>query len=212
MIYEILNTLKPQNYVVLISTITGLALLNRLPLLGRIIVLLLLLNLIADVWAAFLWLDYQTTVHVYNLFNPIEQLITVATYGLYAKPKVNKVYVASAVVILSFHLFDAFWLSPKDSFHFPAFIFSGILIAILSYFSLKQCLREKEEFRSLFFWFSLANLFYYTLMVSAMSALPLAQKISYEFAAIILQLNYICYACWALTLTFGMIWNRLKTS
>jgi hypothetical protein len=63
---------------------------------------------------------------------------------------------------------------------------------------------------SVIFWFSFANVIYYTLMTSTISSLPLAIEVSDSFARSIKAINDIGYILWSILISIGILWNRTR--
>lgn len=76
-----------------------------------------------------------------------------------------------------------------------------------SYLMLRDEIFKPRAFNHLFIWFILANLVYYTLMVSSMSSIPFAGQISVDLAASLKIINDVAYIFWSLLIAFGIIWS-----
>ncbi len=117
----------------------------------------------------------------------------------------------SMVLVLGLSIVGYFTHSGVTDFHAIPYVTSGFLLAVLSYFFLRERAIDSTVSPILVFAFGMANFIYYTLMISAMSALQLAQELSPDLADKIYTANDIAYALWSLTILIGMIWQRIKT-
>lgn len=159
---------------------------------------------------------YQGTLgiqsgHVYNLLSPFEKILTVVVYMQSSNGRrfipLSKVGMG-AIVLLS--ILGYLLGGVENKFHMEVYILTGFIIAILSYAFLRHLTLRKREFSIVIFCFGLANLVYYTLMISSMSAIPAALLISNEFAYKVLLGNDIAFTLWSLIILTGILWKRIK--
>lgn len=178
----------------------------------RLIVIVILLNVIADLMADYVSLTYGESGHVYNVLAPVERLLSLQIYVLATKnKKLRMLFRFTMILIFGISLSGYIIHNGDTDFHALPYVASGFLMAVASYIFLREWAIVSKKSTVLVFVFGMANFIYYTLMISSMSALPLANKLSAELADKIYVVNDIAYTLWSLTILFGMIWQRIKT-
>jgi hypothetical protein len=107
-------------------------------------------------------------------------------------------------------------ISIAGLFYYPSFsdmqrgpyVWAGLVVALLSYLHLRSIALDEAGQSQIMFVFSLANLVYYTLMISAQSAVDLAWDLDVDFGKDIYLVNDISFALWSIILIIGILWNR----
>jgi hypothetical protein len=145
---------------------------------------------------------------VYNIMTVAEQALILIIYYLSRGNKTRRFsYLAGALLIVLLGFSNKLLPNPPGGFNIETFIFSGILVAIFSYLELRRSVLDLK-IDSIIIWFASANMIYYTLMVSSMSAQPLAQRISMKLAENLKYINDVAYMIWAILIAIGLIWSR----
>ena len=106
--------------------------------------------------------------------------------------------------------YGIYYYPTLSEFHDVSNVFTGLVLAALSYLHLRSISLNTAGQSLLIFYFGLANLIYLTLMISAMSALPLALKVDNTFATKIYSINLVGYALWSIILIIGILWKKQK--
>ncbi|KAB2816486.1 hypothetical protein [Phaeocystidibacter marisrubri] len=149
---------------------------------------------------------------IYNVTTVLEQVLTLWVYWIYSRySAMKKVLIALVFTLPILALAQSAFRSFQPVFNMETFVLSGIIVAVCSYFVLRNEVLNQQQHNKLIF-FAMANLLYYTLMVSSMSALPLAYSISKDFGVKIKYLNDGAYALWSITLLIGLLWHPKKTT
>lgn len=168
-----------------------------------------MLNIVADVSSYLLLASGKGTNMLYNYLIPIERVLTLVVYICNEYRKRNKrLHLLGIFIIIGISVLDAFTKYDNFDFHHLSNVFTGILLAALSYIHLRSVSLNKAGQSVLIFYFGLANLIYLTLMVCAMSALPLALQISLEMANNVYSINLFGYGAWAVIIILGMLWKK----
>lgn len=177
----------------------------------KLILLILGLNVVAEITAAYFAASQITNGFIFNTVAPVERILTLMLYAHNYKSKNGKLlsYLGMSLVIL-IAFAGVFHYPSFQEFHYGTYVISGLVIAVLSYLHLRAMALEKADQSLLIFVFSLANLVYFTLMISSMSAFRLANQISDEFGSEILLINQIAYALWSIILIIGIIWKTKR--
>lgn len=174
----------------------------------RLILIVLYLNLIADIVGPHL--EKDANGYLYNIITPIEKIITLILYAAVSTTRKHKIFnLTGIVVIIVLSILGYFVRFSAETFHFEVYVVSGFVISILSYLFLRKLALRKEQFSTVILLFGMANLVYYTVMVSAVSAMPIARKHSSVFASDLFTINDIAYSLWSLTILTGILWKRV---
>jgi hypothetical protein len=169
------------------------------------------LNAAADLLAGYLGIQKIFNGDVYNTIAPTEKLITLAIYISTVRTKaLNKYFIIGIVMVILLSIWGYARQTVSGMFHHDVFIISGFVLAILSYAYMRDLMLNQARPFTPLFWFSFANMIYYTMMVASISAMPVALRISYDFAAQIHLGNDLAYILWSTFITFGIVWNQKK--
>jgi hypothetical protein len=178
----------------------------------NIILWIILLNVLADLVAEVLNSAGHTTHVVYNLMMPVERVLTLLIYAIQAETIwAKRSYYVAIGLVATAAIASAAYYGGIQELHYFSNVISGIVVAVFSYTYLRAMVLGQTYHSRVLFYFGMANLIYYTLMVSAMSALPLAMRISYPFAGAILNINLVGYTFWSITLILGISWKKQRT-
>lgn len=208
---EVLLDTRLPTWICIASLLGSSLFFGRLAPHERLIIVVLLMNASADITGNLASeLDNGNGI-VYNILAPLEKVITFAVYGLNTITRKGRmINLIGIALVLLLSLFG-FGLYPAFDFHFGIYIAAGLILAVASYFHLREMVNDRARFSGVVFAFSLANLIYYTLMVSALSAIPLALTISNDFAAQIYTGNDLAYSLWSLIILIGIAWTKIRT-
>ncbi len=177
----------------------------------RLILLVVYLNIITDLIAIYLADTLkQDNGIIYNIFCPTEKIITLLIYYLNAFQLSNKRLNILGVLFVCLFSLYGFIANPATHFHTEVYILSGFIVSILSYLQLRQIIQEKAKQSTAIFFFAIANLVYYTLMVSSVSASPFAYELSEDFGKAVMIGNQVAYSLWSILILIGLLWNRTK--
>lgn len=175
----------------------------------KLIFLILFLNITTDT-ANYLIMHNGVESNIfYNILNPVERVVTLYIYAKNVNDNLNKrkYFLGSAVVLVTY-LAGYYNYDTMSTLHDFPNIITGLIVSMLSYFQLRSISIGKAGQSRVLFFFGLANLIYYTLMISAMSAFPLALKIGYDFASDIIIVNLVGYTLWSVILIIGILWKK----
>ncbi len=177
----------------------------------QLILLILLFNIFIDAVGYFMILIERDTHTIYNVLLPLERSLTLLIYSFneQGKLRVRMHQFGIVCVLLSFGA-GMVYHPHLTEFNSLGNVLSGLVLAALSYIHLRSISLNTAGQSPTLFYFGLANLIYFTLMISAMSALPLAQKIDQVFASKIYAINLVSYALWALILIIGILWKKQR--
>ncbi len=165
------------------------------------------LNITMDLTANYVVGAWGENAFIYNIMTVAEQALILIIYYLSRRNHARRFsYLAGAVLIVLLGTSNKFMPNPPGEFNIETFVFSGILIAVFSYLELRRSVLNLK-IDSIIIWFASANMIYYTLMVSSMSAQPLAQRISMKLAENIKYINDVGYMIWAILIAIGLIWS-----
>lgn len=178
----------------------------------RVITLIIWLNIGSDLIAAKLSTEGITNGFVYNILAPIERILTVYIYircSNFLKSKYLHIIGLCAIILVS--AISQIHAQDFSAFQNISFVIGGLVVSLLSYYHLRNITlgRAKDDF--LIALFAVANLIYYTLMSSSISAFYAALDVSRAFARDIYSINQFAYGLWAITLSIGLLWSKRKT-
>lgn len=177
------------------------------------IVLILFLNIFTDTTSYFLIHMEKGTHLFYNLLIPVERILTLIIYAVNEHGISRKRIHYSGTVLIGISAISAvFYYQNITGHHSMTNILTGFIGALLSYVHLRSIMLNTAGQSTTTFYFALANLVYFTLMISAMSALPLALQIGNDFASDIYDINLIGYALWSIILIIGVLGKSKKTA
>jgi len=175
------------------------------------ILAILIANAFTDV-TSYVLIHMERETHVlYNLLIPVERSVILFIYAAneYEQERKRIYYFGAAAVWFSFAV-STLTLGSLSELHYVSNIVTGLVLAALSYVHLRSVSLNTAGQSVVMLYFGLANMIYFTLMISAMSALPLAQQIDLGFAVGILSLNTVAYGIRIILLIIGILWKRPK--
>ena len=184
---------------------------RRLYGIERWILAVLILNIATDTASYFLIHMERPTHAVYNVLLPFERGLILLIYAANSHGREQKLvyYIGAAAVLLTYAGSTAF-NGGISELHYVSTIVTGLILAALSYVYLRSVSLNTAGQSTTMLYFGLANLIYFTLMISALSALPLAQRIDNTFASTIFNANLMGYTLWSILLIIGIPWKRRK--
>jgi len=211
LIQNIIENIRYPTAICIVAGVVSTFYFHKLSSTEKWIVLVIFLNILADLLANYLGLKKIFNGDVYNLLGPVEKIITLSVYLVNSKINRTKIYYLSGIIAMILLTTAGYISNSKPGhLHEQVYVISGFIFAILSYLQLRNILLEKAKDSIPIFWFSMANLVYYTLMISVISARPVALSISWDFNTQINIVNDIAYSLWSPIILIGIIWNRTK--
>jgi hypothetical protein len=196
----------------LVCILAGVAYLLKVKTLTKtekLILLILSLNISVDVAADIISKRSGNTHILYNFLLPVERMLTlVVYYKSESFIEKKRLQLSGVLIILIVFVIGYFRADSLRQLHSYSNIISAILTAILSYVHLRSIMLNQAGQSKVVFFFALANVLYFTLMPSAMSAFPLAFQISNSLAASMLHINLVAYTVWAILLIIGLPWKK----
>ncbi len=210
-IIEIIERIRFPTAICIMAGMVSLLYFHKLTTKERFIVLVIFFKYCRRPYCKLYWASKKNGGDVYNLFCPTEKIIIMVIY--YLNSKITSVKQFNILGIIAFILISIggyYFETVSGYIHIEVLVISGIITVGLSYLHLRQIVLDKAFSSTPIFFFGMANLIYYTLMVSSMSAIPVAYNISKPFAIQISIGNDIAYVLWSLTTLIGIIWNRTK--
>lgn len=211
MLLKLIENIRYPTAICILAGLASLFYLHKLTSTERLIIVVIFMSIAADLFANYIALKGKYNGDVYNIICPIEKITIVVCYHLNSyKSQFRLLYVTG---IITFILLSICGYSLNDHpgyIHTEVYVISGFIVAVLSYLQLRNILLEKAKDSIPIFWFSMANLVYYTLMISVISARPVALSISWDFNTQINIVNDIAYSLWSPIILIGIIWNRTK--
>lgn len=211
MILEFLANIRLPTALCIVAGLVSVYFYRKLTFSERFIISVIYLNILADLLAQYLATRGIYNGDVYNLICPLEKVIILAVYYQNTfKNRIRKYYIIGVIAIIFLSSLGYIFNKNSGSVHIEVYLISGFVIAILSYLQLRQMALENARASTPIFWFGMANLIYYTFMISSISASPLALTISEEFARQILLGNDIGYISWSIITTTGIAWKQTK--
>lgn len=169
------------------------------------------INILVDILAKILAIKESSSEMLYNISAPIEQMLTIFIYSKGVNSmRIRNIHLLTISLIFLSSLSNYWFVRNPYGFHSYTIVFSGIAVATFSYWQLKFAINHEDPWRSVIFWFSLANLIYYFIMATIIVSLPLANEISNDFAASIKAINDTTYIIWSILISIGFIWNKTK--
>lgn len=155
-------------------------------------------------------MERQTHV-VYNVFLPVERSIILLIYAanVHGRDQKRVYQIGAAAVWLTYAASTSVHRGITE-FHYVSNIITGLVLAALSYIHLRSVSLNTAGQSLPLLYFGSANLIYFTLMISAMSALPLAQRIDNDFAGSIYDTNLVAYALRSILIIIGILWKKRK--
>jgi hypothetical protein len=174
-----------------------------------VIPIILALNALTDLgtnYASAKGMDIDNAL--YYVLVPLEWVLTLLVYANNSRFKSTrfKNYVGVFVVIGIF-IFALFYYPNVTEFPRGAYVWGGLVIALLSYIQLRSMALDEAGQSKILLVFTLANLIYFTLMISSQSAIDLAYELERDFGSNIYLINDISYALWSVILIFGILWT-----
>lgn len=201
--------IQPQTYVTLAVGILGITRYSRLHNSIFSILMVILVNLLADLIANYFAHKYGDNTIVYNISTAIEQELTLLIlYSLARSKGQRKVILVTMIIFPILSITNLLFVQKSSNFNSFTYISTGLAIAFFSYIIIKERLDDIYLFRSMVFWFTIANFIYYTIVSVVFSVLPFAIDVSYEFGNDIMHVNYVSYIIWSTLLAIGFIWSK----
>jgi len=146
---------------------------------------------------------------IYNILLPAERVIILLIYAANELRRDQKqIHYLGIVLVLVITISGAAYYGSVVELHNISNVLSGLVLAALSYLQLRSIAQSTAGQSRVLFYFGLANLVYCTLMVSAMSAFPLAMQIDPNFASNIISINLLAYTLWSIILIIGILWKK----
>ena len=178
----------------------------------KLMTIVIWINVLADLIASYLADHYGSNGIVYNILTPLEKLLTLGIYYIYAPNRIfKKAIIGVSILILLISLIAFYFSSSSRVFHIQPFLWTGLILAILSYMLIRKYLTSKKDFNLLAVWFAFANLLYYSMVVSSLGAQSIAVSFSLELARLLGYGNDIAYSLWSLILLISVLWiKKLK--
>jgi hypothetical protein len=177
----------------------------------KLIVWVIWLNILADIASYFIMHipDHQTAF-IYNVMTPIEKIIILIAYGQNTfAAKRRPIYSWGILAVILLTALDISLINGFSSFNVMGVVSTGMIVAFLSYIHLRDVLNNRGGESKVFTLFCSANFVYYTLMVSSLSAVQLAQIVGgKDFASKVSYGNLMAYAIWSIILIVGLLWTR----
>ncbi len=206
---DILNELKASSFICILAGVMFLIFRKKLSRSENLIFAIILLNIISDVIAAKLGSQRIKTGIIYNTLAPIERILTLYIYARCSIITKNKNLNFIGIIFIIMASITSQFMAPNYiDFQAVPFVLSGLVVALLSYFHLRNMVLDKAKSSKLVLIFTIANLMYYTLMASAMSAFTTSLKISDEFANSVYAINLTAYSLWSIMLILGLLWSK----
>jgi hypothetical protein len=211
LVEEIIDDIRLPTWICLLALFGSALFYRRLAPHERLILVILLLNGSADIIGRMVSRMYEQNGIVYNVITPLEKAITFGIYLLNTRSKRGKMLNAAGMALTLAISIAGFVILDPMPFHSEVYIGSAFILAVGSYYHLREMATDKAMASGTLFAFALANLVYYTLMVSSVSALPLALEISNSFASQIFMGNDLAYSLWSIIIFIGIAWNKTRT-
>lgn len=212
MLETLLSEVRFPTWICIISGLAYLGYVRKLDPLQLGVLILIWINISADVLSNYLVQKGVYTNGLYKVSTLLEQGFTLFIYMMFCETRTAKwVHAGLLTLIVSLFIVGLYAVPFNEVFTFETFITGGLIIAATSYFAIRRWVVHAKPMHS-FLWFAFANMFYYTLMVSSASAQPIAWQVSKEFAARIKYINDAGYIAWSLILLTGLIWSIRKTT
>lgn len=213
MLNDLFYKLESSSYVCLVAAIVGLVTLGRLSRYERIIVLVLVLNVVADLWANYVnntWSNPQNG-WVYNILNPVEMLLILLFYL-----KSSEITLARKAVWWTGLLMPVVFvwtllnLESHRDFNLWGFVLTDFLMMVVSYFVLRSYLLAQELKGPATMSFVVANMVYFALAVSAFLGSGVGLRFKTDLASKFLIINTVGYVLWGIIITLGFIYTWIK--
>jgi len=183
-----------------------------------IIPIILVMNVVSDLGSNYMQLGTNIpcytrmkieTGFIYNVLAPSERILTLILYTKNSRFRTDKFrYYIGIVLIVLISIISLFYYPNFREMHRGAYVWGGLVVALLSYLHLRSIALDEAGQSQIMFAFSLANLVYFTLMISANSAVDLAYELNVEFGKNIYLINDIAFALWSIILIIGILWKR----
>jgi len=182
---------------------------KKLSNLERWIVVLLWSNVLADRIASInLNSDYNLSGIIYNQLAPFQRAVTLLIYYAYLKSvKIKKLNLIGLVAVLCIHAAGWAIYGDVSVFHRDIFIYSGLIVAVLSYLTLQEIILNQNEISTVIIAFCMGSFAYLTLMASAHSAVELIYEQDKSMGELVYLGNDIGYAIWSLSLITAILWR-----
>lgn len=182
---------------------------KELQSLERLIFLIIILNIIADTTSYFVMHNGTHTNLFYNVLSPVERALTLLIYARNVHISWHKkIFYTGMGLVVALYVYCYFYYDSMTSLHSLSNVITGFVLSMLSYFQLRTISIGNAGQSRIVFYFGLANLIYYTLLISAFSAFPVALEIGDVFASKILIVNHLGYTAWAIILIIGILWKK----
>ena len=138
----------------------------------------------AELTGAYLSMSQTNNGFIFNIMAPIERILTLMLYAKNYKNKSGKQLAYTGILlVIAIAVYGIFHFPTFQEFHYGTYVVSGLVIAVASYLHLRAIALDKAGQSFIIFVFSLANLVYFTLMISSLSAYGLANQIDNNFGS-----------------------------
>lgn len=200
-----------QTYFAIAAGIAGLSRINFYIKGELLIIAVVFINIIVDLLGTYMAFYSIDNLWCYNISSTIENTFILILFSLNTNPLKSKMIKSVLILMLVFSIVNMFYIQKYNNLNTYTFIPASLFIVYLSYSSLLSLINTEAMYSNLLFWFSLACFIYYSLMITVLSALPLALEVSYSLALALKQVNNIGYMLWSVLLLSGFLWTRKKT-
>jgi hypothetical protein len=197
-------------FIAAIALAIGIYRIKRFKSFEYLILLIISLNLIADLITWEPSMQQKNTAIYYNILVPTELILLLSVYYSYLPFNNIKrvlIYVIPALGIFS--IINGFFIQDIFSvFASHTFIAGGFIVAVFSYILIRHATKEDtiSKYNTLL-WYAAANFVYYSISVPVLSSNNWLLLYSRNMAFPIYVVNIIVYGIWGLLISLGFIWK-----
>jgi hypothetical protein len=200
-----------QTYVTAAAIIVGAIFLRRLLLVYWVVWGILWANVIVDVYTTYLAFNSLNTLPYNNILMLSEGMVIILLYYIHSPFTTGKrILLYLSLIYLIFSIINFVFIQGEDNLNTYSIMPCGLVIAILSYLNIRMFITSETFFKSLLFWFSVANFIYFIVVIPSLSFLPIANNISYELGASLKVINDTAYILWSLIISIGFICQKKR--
>ena len=179
----------------------------------RLILLIVVLNVVCDLYATYLAEQDKSTAFIYNILNPIEQSFAVLILSTtYPQQSISILLKSIGVLLPISAIINIVFFQGFEKYNGYTLITGGLVVAIISYIKTREYITiDKINLNNELLWFTIASFIYYITTGPVLSVIPVTNEISYSLSDNLLYINDVAYILWSTLITIGFICSRKKT-
>lgn len=193
--------------------LVGAVVLPRLSLKSKTIWIIVLTNIIIDLYATYIDVVWHKTTHsLYNIFTAIEYCV-IMVINLHRPPSLlYKKYLLISLLFFSVLSAFIFYRYGIDVLNTYLFATGGFIVCVFSYLRIRFAIaRDNIEFTDILIWFAFANITFYAGALPVLLLAPIILNIPTDLANDLMLAKDVAYSLWSVFIITGFLCLKKKT-